>query len=95
MIEKLQAFLKSLNLETVKNAWKEEWTPIALAVAGGVLLLVLVSFVRRRVRRFRMIRASEGDLGYNPQSIPRGVTGLAFQCFLLGTAIATSFYNRD
>ncbi len=98
MIEKLREFAKSLNPETVKNLWKEEWTPIALAVAGVVVLLVIVSLVRgikRRVGRNKIVYATEKDLGYNPASIPSGMAGLAFQFFLCGVAVATSIFHRD
>lgn len=98
MIEKLREFAKSLNFESVKNLWKEEWTPIAVAVAGVVLLLVVVSLVRgikRRRERRRIMRASEKDLGYDPASIPSGVAGLAFQFFLCGVVVATSVFHQD
>ena len=95
MIEKLRAFLKSLNLETVKEFLKKEWMPIVLAVAGVVLLLIIVASVKRSIRRRRIVRATEKDLGYQPTSVPSGVAGLAFQCFLCGAAMAASFFDLD
>ncbi len=95
MIEKLREFLKSLNLETIKGLLKKEWMPIVLAVAGVVLLLIIVCSIRRCIWRRRIIRASEKDLGYNPREIPSGVAGLAFQCFLCCTAVAASFFDLD
>lgn len=95
ILEKLRGFLKSLNLETLKNAWRQEWTPIALAVAGVLLLLIIVSMIRRGNARRRRRRARTTDLGYDPRSIPSGVAGLAFQFFLCGTAVAASFFDRD
>ena len=95
MIEKLQEFLRSVNLETVKELMQKEWMPIVLSLVGGLILLIIVSSIKRRIRRRRIVRATEKDLGYQPTSVPSGVAGLAFQCFLCGAAMAASFFDLD
>ena len=95
ILEKLRGFFGFLNVDTLRKAWKQEWTPIALAVAGVLLLLLIISMVRRGSVRRRRRRAMRMDIGYDPRSIPSGVAGLAFQFFLCGTAVAASFFDRD
>ena len=95
MIEKLQEFLKSVNLETVKELLQKEWMPVVLSLVGGLILLIIVSSIKRRIRRRRILRATEKDLGYDPRSIPSGAVGLACQFFLCGAAMAASFFDLD
>lgn len=100
--EKIKSFFSLENLKTVfnpenlKKAWKAEWTPIALAVAGVVLLLIIVGIVKKCIRsaRRRKMRRKY-PLGYDPQDIPVGGVGLALQFFLCGAALAWDFFDRD
>lgn len=86
---------KYLNLQYLKSLWKPEWTSIALAIGGAVLLLILLVIAVKcisRARRRRKQRRAE-QLGYDPRRVSGYATSSAYTGLMCGILLAAKFLD--